>query len=274
MFVLFLHGTLFADSLDVLYPGWRTTLNGKPVYFSVKIVAGDHIQTAQDESAITFSGVELEIAPNSSLVLGDEFVLDCGTVMVRSGRATIGDGKRLATLGAGEILHSASPGCGDSLPDAPSAVRNEHNFFSSHKTAKRYERAPPTAVGGLYGDFTESTWPFWTVNGAMFGSSLVTAELTHKCLEAGACTSVPDAFHPRRVMLELGVPALLGVYYLDHYLKSKGKRWWFVPPALIIAGDVVVSEHAARYSDLTGTSHTIQSAYKSAGSNLFLPIKP
>jgi hypothetical protein len=275
--VMLLSGTLFADSSGVLYPGWGTTLNAKLVYFSVRISAGDHIQTANDPSVITFGGAELEMAANSDFVVGDSFLLGCGTIVVRSGKAEVSDGKTSSALAAGEILHSSSPGCGDSLPDAPSAVRNQHDFVSTRKTGKRYDSAPPAAIGGLYGNFKAANWPFWTVNGAMFGSTLVAAEFTYKCLEAGACTSVPDSFHSRKVMLAAGAPALLGVSYLDYYLKSKGKRWWFVPSALVIAGDIVVAEHAARYSHSTATPSQAPMpgmSSKSTNSNPLLRIEP
>lgn len=246
--VMLLSGSLFADSSGILYPGWGTTLNGKPVYFSVLISAGDHIQTASERSVITFGGAELEMAADSTLVLGDPVVLGCGTIVVRSGNPKVSDGTNSAAFAAGETLHSTSPGCGDALPDAPSAVLDEQDFVSTRRTGKRYSSAPPAAIGGLYGEFKIANWPFWTVNGVMFGSTLVAAQFTHTCLEAGACTSVPDTFHSRKVMLETGLPALLGVSYLDFYLKRKGKRWWFVPSAIVIADDIVVAEHAARYS--------------------------
>lgn len=275
--VMMLSRSLFAGSAGVLYPGWGTTVNGKPVYFSVLISSGDHIQTAHDSSVITFGGAELEMAANTDLVVGDLFLLGCGTIVVRVGNAEVSDGKSPSALTAGAIFHSSSSGCGDPLPDAPSAVRNHQNFISAHKERNSYDSAAPAATGGLFGEFKIANWPFWTVNGAMYSSALVAAELTHKCLEAGACTSVPDTFHSRKVMLAAGVPALLGVSYLDYYLKRKGKRWWFVPSAVVILGDIVVAEHAARYSHSTATpaqAPTQGVCLKSTGLTPLLPIKP
>lgn len=247
LFTMLLSGTLFADSSGILYPGWGTTLNGKPIYFSVRITAGDQIQTANESSMITFGGAELEITPNSTMVIGHSLVLGCGTIIIRFGKADVSDGKSIAALAAGEMLHSAPAGCGATLADAPSAVRSGQDLQSARKWRHK-NTAPAAATGGLFGDLRLENWTYWTVNGAMFGSSLAAAEFTHTCLLAGACSSVPDTFHSRVTMFEVGVPAMVGVSYLDFYLKKKGYRWWFVPPALVTIGNVIVATHAARYS--------------------------
>jgi hypothetical protein len=248
LFTMLMSGSLLAESSGTLYPGWGTTLNGKPVYFSVRIIAGDHIDTANEASTLTFGGVGLEIAPDSTMVVGDSLVLGCGTIVIRSGKADISDGKSITALAAGEMLHSASPGCGDTLPDAPSAVRSSQDLQSARKSKRKYDSAPAAATGGLYGGLRVENWSYWTVNGAMFGSSLAAAEFTHTCLQAGACTFMPDTFHSRKSMFEVGMPALVGVSYLDFYLKKKGYRWWFIPPVLVTVGDIVVATHAAHYS--------------------------
>jgi hypothetical protein len=247
VFVMLLTGSTFADSSKTLHPGWGTTLNGKPVYFSVRIAPGDQIKTANESSMITFGGAELEVSPNSTLVIGDSFVLGSGTIVSRFGKAEISNDQSSIALASGEAMHSASSGC-NTLPDAPSAVRDSRELQASRKARKRHTTAPAAAIGGLYGDLKIANWPFWTVNGAMWGSSLAAAEFTHTCLQAGACSSVPDTLHSRKVMLATGVPALLGVSYLDYYLKKKGTRWWFVPPALVTVGNIVVATHGARYS--------------------------
>jgi len=245
--MMLLSGTLFADSSGILYPGSGTTVNGKPVYFSVRITAGDQIRTANEASTITFGGAELEIAPDSTMVIGHSLILGCGTIIIRFGKADISDGKSIAALAAGEMLHSASSGCGDTVADAPSAVRSEQNLQSTRKWRRKYT-TPAAATGGIFGDLRSENWTYWTANGAMFGSSLAAAEFTHTCLLAGACSFLPDTLHSRVTMFETGLPALVGISYLDFYLKKKGYRWWFIPPALVTIGNVVVATHAARYS--------------------------
>lgn len=95
-------------------------------------------------------------------------------------------------------------------------------------------------------DAREAGWSFWVANAAMFGSAVAAAEMTHKCLEAGACRFVPDTFQRRRNMYLVGMPVAAGVSYFSYYLKRTRHRWWFVPVALVTAGNAVVIAHAAR----------------------------
>lgn len=249
--MLLLSGSLFADSSATLYPGWGTTLNGKAVYFSVLIATGYQIQTADEGSTITFDGAALEIAPNSILVVGTPFVLTCGTIIIRSGAADISDGSRVASFTDGDKVHAGPPHCYDPrydpLPDAPSAVQRA-DFLRDAGQFKRSGGTPVAATGGLYINAGVMNWSYWTVNAAMLTSSLVSVDLTHKCLEADACTLLPDVFRRRRVMYGGGLPAIAAVSYLGYYLKNKHHSWWFVPAALITAGNVVISTHAAHYS--------------------------
>jgi hypothetical protein len=247
-FVILLTGSLFANSSETLYPGWGTSLNGKAVYFSVLIKAGDQVQTIGVSSKISFGSVDLEMAPNSILVVGTPFALSCGTVVVELGTAEISDGTTVASFAVGEVAHSASPYCGNPLPDAPSTVRSQQEDAKERSSRKVAHSAQPSATGGMvFTDFEATHWPFM-VSSTMLSSSIVAAQLTHKCLEAGACTFVPEAFHRRLVMLGVGLPVEAGVSYFTYYFKKKGYRWWFVPAALVTVGDVVVSVHAAHYS--------------------------
>jgi hypothetical protein len=247
LFVTLLTSSLFADSPGVLYPEWGTTLDGKAVYYSVLIVAGSEIKTADVGSMITFGGAELEIAPNSTLVVGDPFIASCGTIVIRRGTAQISDGKSTVTLTLGDPDHSSFY-CDNTLPDAPSAVRSAHERLAS----KQFRRSGNTPIAASTGGpliYSEvMNWSYWTVTGAMLSSSLVSVDLTHKCLEVDACTFLPDAFHRRRVMYGAGLPAVTGISYLSYYLKSKHYPWWFVPAAVVTAGNIVISVHAAHYS--------------------------
>ncbi|MGA2538129.1 MAG: hypothetical protein ABSF53_19110 [Terracidiphilus sp.] len=248
IFMMLLTGSAIGQSTGVLYPGWGTTLNGNAVYFSVLLREASQVQTFAESSTITFGGAELDLAPNSTLVIGDPFVLSCGTILVRAGAAEISNGEKSASFAVGESVHSDTPQCSDPPPDAPSAVRSdqptESNRWSKHKSSV----APAAAVGGLYFDANVANWRFVTVNGVMFGSSVAAAELTQRCLLSGACTDVPNAFHSRAAMYGAGLPAEAGVAYLGYYLKSKGYPWWFAPAIVVTVGDIVVSTHAAHYS--------------------------
>ncbi len=251
--VMLLTGSLFADpSAAILYPGYGTTVNGKAVYYSALLVAGDQVQTATAAGGeIAVGGMDLGMAPNTIVVMGEPLVLNCGTVVVRSGTAKINDGGKTANLIAGESYHAASLSCGGQLPDAPSAVRGEQNLTSSLsvRRSRRRDGAPPPATSGfLYVDFKVANWPYRTLTGAMIASSLTSVDLTQRCLHAGACSFVPEVFRSRAAMYGAGLPAAAGVSYLSYYLKRKGYRWWFVPAALVTAGNVVVSTHAAHYS--------------------------
>lgn len=239
-------GPLLADSTGVLYPGFGTTVNGNVVYFGTVVKEGYQIQTAREMSLITYGGAELAIYSNTAVVVGEPLVLTCGTVVIRSGSMQINDGKSTTRFQIGQSVHSASTSCSTLLPDAPSVERSKHHLNSWLGSQDR-EGAPAPAAGGVFNG-EGGNWSYWSVNGVMLGSSVLAADLTQKCLEAGACTFVPDAFHSHIAMYGAGLPAAAGVAYLGYRLKAKGYRWWFVPAALVTSGNIVVSVHAAHYS--------------------------
>jgi hypothetical protein len=241
-------GAATADFPAVLYPGWGTTLDGKQLYYSVLLAAGFEIQTADAASKIDFGGAELDMAPYSTLVIGNPFVLRCGTIVIRSGAAEISDEKSTSSFKTGESAYSALPNCGDLLPDAPSAVRKDQNVPAARSFRHNVGTAPAMTGPGLYIDAKVANWSYWAVNGAMLSSSLVSANLAQKCFSAQACTFVPDALRSRKAMYGAGLPATVAVSYFSYYLKSKSYRLWFVPAALVIGGNVLISAHAAHYS--------------------------
>jgi hypothetical protein len=243
-------GSLFADSSSMtLYPGWGTTLNDKAVYFSVLLQPGYRVQTERVMSKMTVGAAELDISPNTTVVLGEPISLICGTLTVRSGTVEISDGKTSTSITPGQSVHSKT--CGNALPDAPSAVRIVEDA-RYQQAAGRFKRAPLSAqlagTRGTYIDPEVANWSYWTVNGVMLGSSVAAVELTQKCITAGNCGAIPSVFRRRIAMYGVGLPAEVGVSYFGYYLKRNGKRWWFVPEAAVIAGDLVVATHAAHYS--------------------------
>jgi hypothetical protein len=239
-------GPLLADSTGALYPGFGTTINGNAVYFGTIIKEGYQVKTAGETSLITYGGAELAIYPNTTVIVGEPLVLTCGTVVIRSGSIQINDGRSTTRFQIGQSVHSASTSCGTLLPDAPSVERSKHHLNFS-RGSQGSEGAPAPATGGIFNE-EGGNWLYWSVNGAMLGSSVLAADLTQKCLEAGACTFVPHAFHSHIAMYGAGLPAAAGVAYLSYRLKAKRYRWWFVPAALVTTGNIVVSVHAAHYS--------------------------
>jgi hypothetical protein len=119
--MMLLTGSLFAESsATILYPGRGATVNGKAVYSSVLLAGGDRVQTATAIGKITAGVLELEMAPNTVIFIGEPLVLDCGSVVVRSGMAEVSDGKITARFAVGESAHAISTFCGALVPDAPS----------------------------------------------------------------------------------------------------------------------------------------------------------
>ena len=246
---MLLTGSLFADSPEkILYPGSGTTVNGQAAYSSVVLVRGDRVQTATTMGKITAGLMDLDMAPNTIIFIGEPLVLDCGSVIVRSGMAEVSDGKITASFAAGESAHAISTFCGALVPDAPSAVWSERNRETSPRSTPKAGAAPAATSGVLYVDFKVANWSYWTLTGTMSGSSLASAKLTEDCLHSGACSEVPHAFRSHAAMYGAGLAAATGVSYLTYYLKKKGYRWWLIPEALITAGNVVISKHAAHYS--------------------------
>jgi hypothetical protein len=229
----------------VIYPGQGTTINGKPVYVSALLSAGDRVQTTTTSSKITVGSVEVDISPDTTVTIREPLILNCGTVFVRSGSIAIS----ADTFTAGRSAE-ASASCKDTLPDSPGAVRSEQDLRSTSAARRRRTSGAPATAGGigLHLDSQVRDWSYLTVNGAMLTSSIISAKLTQDCLHSGKCDFVPDAFRSWAAMYGAGVPAAVGVAYLGYYLKKKGYRWWFVPAALVTAGNTVVSAHAAHYS--------------------------
>ena len=146
--VMLLAGSLFADSsATILYPGRGTTVNGKAAYYSVLLVGGDRVQTATTMGKITAGLMDLDMAPNTIIFIGEPLVLDCGSVIVRSGMAEVSDGKITTSFAAGESAHAISTFCGASVPDAPSAVWSERNRETSPRSTPNAGAAPAATSG-------------------------------------------------------------------------------------------------------------------------------
>jgi len=109
-------------------------------------------------------------------------------------------------------------------------------------------RAPPSAVRPMPGGTqVPMDKEFLMATGILFGSSIANVELTHRCLENDACTLVPRALVRRRALYGVGLPADAGVTVLGYFLKRSGRRWWFVPAAIVTAGNTIYGIHAAQH---------------------------
>ena len=82
----------------------------------------------------------------------------------------------------------------------------------------------------------------------MFGSSIVNAELTVRCLNKhAACNDVPRALQSRAALYGIGIPADLGVAYLSYYMKKKHSRIWYVAPAVVTGANMFLAVRAYRW---------------------------
>jgi hypothetical protein len=138
---------------------------------------------------------------------------------------------------------TAVPGT-DKLPDAPSATQaaaetpaapGDAAPASAPATAKPVNEAPGYA---LYG----------AVQGLMLSSFVAAAETTQRCIGAGNCTAIPDPLRSRAAIYAVGLPVTAATAHLSYLMKRHGSHWWFVPPALLTAGNAIMAFHANQNS--------------------------
>ena len=148
--------------------------------------------------------------------------------------------------------NSASNGA---LPDAPSATSSDATNAGAPmpspvaKNESRYG-APPAAVGGpLWADRSVMDRHYFLFTGAMFGASVMNAELTLRCLnKQSACNDVPHALQSRAALYGNGIPADLAVSYLTYYMKRKHNHIWYAPSAAVTGANVFLGIRAYRWS--------------------------
>jgi hypothetical protein len=148
--------------------------------------------------------------------------------------------------------HGASNGA---LPDAPSSTSSEASNAGAPmpapvaKNESRYG-APPAAVGGpLWADRSVMDRHYFLFTGAMFGASVMNAELTLRCLnKQSACNDVPHALQSRAALYGIGIPADLAVSYLTYYMKRKHNHIWYAPSAAVTGANVFLGIRAYRWS--------------------------
>ena len=141
------------------------------------------------------------------------------------------------------------------LPDAPSATTSDASNAGSSTPSpgvKNESRngAPPAAVGGPLGvDRSVADRHYFLFTGAMFGSSVVNAELTLRCLNKHAsCNDVPRALQSRAALYGIGIPADLAISYLTYYMKRKHSHIWYAPSALVTGANVFLGVRAYRWT--------------------------
>lgn len=152
----------------------------------------------------------------------------------------------------------ATPATGTSseaLPDAPSATTPDASNAGSSTPSPEVKNesrngAPPAAIGGPLGiDRSVADRHYFLFTGAMFGSSVVNAELTMRCLNKHAsCNDVPRALQSRAALYGIGIPADLAISYLTYYMKRKHSHIWYAPSALVTGANVFFGVRAYRWT--------------------------
>jgi len=128
------------------------------------------------------------------------------------------------------------------IPDSPGA-------FRIVAPKRETEQAAPSGKSAEKPDKSVSRVAFWSLQGLMFGSAIAAAETTHNCIQSGSCTEIPVQFRTRAAMYSAGLPVAAGIAILSYEMKKHGNRWWFVPPAMVIAADGLVTSHSVKYSN-------------------------
>ena len=89
---------------------------------------------------------------------------------------------------------------------------------------------------------------FWSVQAVMFATTIAAIETTNRCLDAGSCTAIPNAFQSRKAMYSVGIPMATGVAILSHEMEKHGKHWWYVPSAIATGAAGLLTYHSASAS--------------------------
>ena len=150
---------------------------------------------------------------------------------------------------------SVNNGSNGALPDAPSATSSDATNAGAPmaspvvKNESRYG-APPAAVGGpLWADRSVMDRHYFLFTGAMFGASVLNAELTMRCLtKHPSCNDVPPALQSRTALYGIGIPADLAVSYLTYYMKRKHNHIWYAPSAAVTGANVFLGIRAYRWT--------------------------
>jgi hypothetical protein len=85
-------------------------------------------------------------------------------------------------------------------------------------------------------------WTYWTVNGALVGSTVAAAQTLTDCSN---CTYVPSTLHRPGLLYGAGLPAATIVMYLGYHLKKNNHRWWYVPAVAFTATNAFLAYHFA-----------------------------
>ena len=130
----------------------------------------------------------------------------------------------------------------DSAPSAlPESPRPQPNRIAE-------AQSPAARSISLGGEGHAADGKFWAITGLMVGSTVANVEYTTRCMDAGRCKLVPDALRSRGALYGVSLPLNVGVGYLGYALKARGQKLWFLPAALVTAGNVVYATHAARWT--------------------------
>jgi len=133
------------------------------------------------------------------------------------------------------------------LPDAPqAALAQVLPRLDSALSLGGKQQAPAPPIREGY-DRKVVDKKFLVVTGLLVGSTVTDIELIMRCRASGACSAVPSSIAQRSKLYPIGIGGDGAVTLLGYYLKSHRQRWWAVPAAILITGNVIYSVHAAKY---------------------------
>ena len=112
--------------------------------------------------------------------------------------------------------------------------------------APRNTPVPPAGSMGRTADVK-----YYFVVSSLAASTVANAEALVRC---DNCTFVPWELHRRGMTYGIGIPVNIGVSYLSYRWKKAGHRWWFVPSAVLTAGNAYLAYHWASSIDSEPTT--------------------
>jgi hypothetical protein len=118
------------------------------------------------------------------------------------------------------------------LPEAPAPARNTP--------------VPPAGSMGRTADVK-----YYFVVSSLAASTVANAEALVRC---DNCTFVPWELHRRGITYGIGIPVNIGVSYLSYRWKKAGHRWWYLPSAVLTAGNAYLAYHWASSIDSEPTT--------------------
>jgi hypothetical protein len=158
----------------------------------------------------------------------------------------------LVASDSSKLTAAPTPNSINALPDAPSAV-SQDSAQQGPAVASAVEQPAPAKLKAPANQTVGTT--FLISNGLLLGSTILNVEMISRC-RPSACQAVPDAIRNRGDLYGIGIPSSLAVSYISYRLKKSGTRMWFLPVAVLTAGNVIYAAHAAQNSNSSGVARS------------------